>query len=67
LEVLVNSIDQITVELVPDATYDVHALIGELDRILSAEYAPEQRRGTLAVLESRFDAGALGPGWRNGA
>jgi hypothetical protein len=44
LEVLVNSIDQITVELVPDATYDVRTLIGELDRILSAEYPPEQRR-----------------------
>jgi putative acetyltransferase len=43
--VLVNSIDQITVELVPDATDDVRALIGELDRILSAEYPPEQRHG----------------------
>jgi putative acetyltransferase len=45
LEVLVNSIDQITVELVADATDDVCALIGELDRILSAEYTPEQRHG----------------------
>jgi putative acetyltransferase len=45
LEVLVNSIDQITVELVPDATDDVRVLIGELDRILSAEYPPEQRHG----------------------
>ena len=40
-----NSIDQITVELVSDATDDVRALIGELDRILSAEYTPEQRHG----------------------
>jgi len=45
LEVLVNSIDQITVELVADATDDVRVLIGELDRILSAEYPPEQRHG----------------------
>jgi putative acetyltransferase len=45
LEVLVNSIDQITVELVADATDDVCALIGELDQILSAEYPPEQRHG----------------------
>ena len=42
---LVNSIDQITVELVADATDDVCALTGELDRILSAEYTPEQRHG----------------------
>jgi putative acetyltransferase len=45
LEVLVNSTDQITVELVADATDDVCALIGELDQILSAEYPPEQRHG----------------------
>jgi putative acetyltransferase len=45
LEVVVNSADQITVELVPDATDEVRALIGELDRILSAEYTPEQRHG----------------------
>ena len=37
--------DEITVELVPEATDDVRALIGELDRILSAEYTPEQRHG----------------------
>jgi putative acetyltransferase len=41
----VNSIDQITVELVSDATDDVRALIGELDRILSTEYPSEQRHG----------------------
>lgn len=40
-----DSADQITVELVPAATDDVHILIGELDRILSAEYTPEQRHG----------------------
>jgi putative acetyltransferase len=45
LEVLVNSTDQITVELVADATDDVRVLIGELDQILSAEYPPEQRHG----------------------
>jgi putative acetyltransferase len=45
LEVLVNSIDQITIELVSYATDDVCALICELDRVLSAEYLPEQRHG----------------------
>ena len=37
--------DEITVELVSDATDEVRALIGELDRVLAAEYAPEQRHG----------------------
>ena len=37
--------DEITVELVPNATDDVRALIGELDGVLSAEYTPEQRHG----------------------
>jgi len=41
----VNGVDEIAVELVPNATDDVRALIGELDRILSAEYTPEQRHG----------------------
>jgi len=41
----VNSIDKITIELVSYATDDVRALIGELDRILAAEYTPEQRHG----------------------
>jgi putative acetyltransferase len=36
---------EITIELVPAVTEDVRALIGELDRILSAEYMPEQRHG----------------------
>jgi len=36
---------KITVELAPIATDDVRALIGELDRELSAEYPPEQRHG----------------------
>ena len=40
-----RSADEITVELVPKATDDVRALIDELDRILSAEYPPEQRHG----------------------
>jgi len=40
-EELVSSADEITVELVPAATDDMRALIGELDRILSAEYTPE--------------------------
>ena len=40
-----NGVDEITVELVPNATDDVRALISELDRILSAEYTPEQRHG----------------------
>jgi putative acetyltransferase len=41
----VGSADEITVELVPDATDDVRALISELDQILSAEYPREQRHG----------------------
>jgi putative acetyltransferase len=45
LEVPVNGVDQIATELVPNATDDVRALISELDRILSAEYTPEQRHG----------------------
>ena len=40
-----NGVDEITVELVSNATDDVRALISELDRILSAEYTPEQRHG----------------------
>lgn len=44
--------DDIIVELVPNATDDVRALIGELDRILSAEYTPEQRHGL--VLDEIF-------------
>ena len=40
-----GSADEISVELKPDATDDVRALIAELDRILSAEYMPEQRHG----------------------
>jgi putative acetyltransferase len=41
----VNGGDEITIELVPHATEEVRALIGELDRVLSAEYLPEQRHG----------------------
>ena len=40
-----DSANKVTIELVPEATDDVHALIGELDRILSAEHTPEQRHG----------------------
>ena len=42
---LVDNADEITIELVREPTDDVRALIGELDRILSAEYTPEQRHG----------------------
>jgi putative acetyltransferase len=41
----VNGGDEITIEPVPDATEEVRALIDELDRVLSAEYLPEQRHG----------------------
>jgi putative acetyltransferase len=44
-EELVSGAHEITVELVPAATDDVSALVGELDRILSAEYTPAQRHG----------------------
>lgn len=37
--------EQILVELAPTSTQEVCALIRELDGILSAEYAPEQRHG----------------------
>jgi putative acetyltransferase len=45
LEELMGSADEVTVELVPQATDDVRALISELDGILSAEYTPVQRHG----------------------
>jgi putative acetyltransferase len=38
-------VEQILVELAPTPTEEVCALIRELDGILSAEYAPEQRHG----------------------
>jgi putative acetyltransferase len=41
----VDNTDEITVELVPEPTDDVRTLVDELDRILSAEYTPEQRHG----------------------
>ena len=40
-----DNADEITVELVLEPIDDVRALVGELDRILSAEYTPEQRHG----------------------
>jgi putative acetyltransferase len=40
-----NSADDISVELVPAATEEVRALVGELEAILAAEYPPEQRHG----------------------
>ena len=39
------SAEEITIESGWEATDDVRALIGELDRILAAEYTPEQRHG----------------------
>jgi hypothetical protein len=51
----VDRADEITVELVPEATDDVRALIGELDRVLSAEYTPEQRHGL--ALDAIFKPG----------
>src|SRR5580693_9069373 len=35
----------VQIELVPSATEDVRALIGELETVLAAEYTPEQRHG----------------------
>jgi putative acetyltransferase len=52
---LVDNADEITVELVQEPTDDVRALIGELDRILSAEYTPEQRHGL--ALDTIFKPG----------
>jgi putative acetyltransferase len=46
--------DRITIEVAPRATDDVRALIDELDRTLSAEYAPEQRHGL--ALDAIFQA-----------
>jgi len=40
-----DSVKEITVEPVPEVTDEVRVLIGELDRILAAEYPPEQRHG----------------------
>jgi putative acetyltransferase len=66
-----SSADNITVELAPSATDEVRALIGELDRELSAEYSPEQRHGlTLeAIFQphirfflARLDGAAVGCG-----
>jgi putative acetyltransferase len=37
--------DGLTIALVASATDDVRALVGELERTLSAEYPPEQRHG----------------------
>jgi putative acetyltransferase len=40
-----RTMSTIRTELVPSATDDVRQLIGELDRLLSADYQPEQRHG----------------------
>ena len=40
-----DSVKEITVEPVPEVTDEVRVLLGELDRILAAEYPPEQRHG----------------------
>jgi putative acetyltransferase len=42
---LVNAADEIAIELVSSATDEVSTLVAELDQILSAEYAAEQRHG----------------------
>ena len=61
----------IDIEPVATATDDFRELIGELDRVLSAEYAPEQRHGlALAALFqphirfflARLDGAAVGCG-----
>lgn len=47
--------DTLTIELVPSATDEVSALIGELDQVLGAEYPPEQRHGlSLDSISSRM-------------
>ena len=43
---------EVDIELVAGATRDVRELIGELDRVLAAEYLPEQRHGL--ALEALF-------------
>ena len=40
-----DSVEEITIEPVPEVTDEVRVLLGELDRILAAEYPPEQRHG----------------------
>jgi putative acetyltransferase len=61
----------ITIELVPTATDDVRALIGELDQTLSAEYQPEERHGltldaifqpNIRFFLARLDGAAVGCG-----
>jgi putative acetyltransferase len=37
--------DRITIDRVSAATDDARALLGELDRMLAAQYPPEQRHG----------------------
>jgi putative acetyltransferase len=40
-----NNSDSVEIELAPTATQEVRALIDELEAVLAAEYAPEQRHG----------------------
>jgi putative acetyltransferase len=47
-----SAAESLTIDLVPAATHDVRALIGELEQTLSAEYPPEQRHGL--ALEAIF-------------
>jgi len=70
-EELVSSADEITVELVPAATDDVRALVGELDQLLSVEYTPEQRHGlaldaifapNIRFFVARLNSAAMGCG-----
>jgi putative acetyltransferase len=71
----VDNADEITVELLSEPTDDVRALIGVLDRILSAEYTPEQRHGLamdaifkpdIRFFLARLDGTAVGcGGWHS--
>jgi putative acetyltransferase len=40
-----NNSDGVRIDLAPSATDDVRALVDELETVLAAEYAPEQRHG----------------------
>jgi putative acetyltransferase len=67
----VSDAEKITIELTPTATDDVRALVGELERELSAEYPPEQRHGLaldaifqphIRFFVARLDGAAVGCG-----
>jgi putative acetyltransferase len=61
----------VTVELVPAATDEVRVLVDELERVLAAEYPPEQRHGlaldaifqpNIRFFVARLDGAAVGCG-----